>query len=417
MSGRPTTIDAVVRGGLCTGCGICVSLLGAEQASMGLSPRGDLRPRFSAPLTEAQDADLIDICPGATVLGPDPQTLAPGTTLDPVWGPMRGLQRGWAGDPQVRFTAAAGGVLTALGRYLLDAGRVDAVLHVRTSPTQPLLTDAHISRTADDALAGAQSRYGPAAPLVHVRELLDGNETFAVIGKPCDITAIRNLARHDARVEQQIPFLLTIFCGGVPNVTTAENVARAHDIEPDEVTLFRFRGEGWPGPTRVEAGDRRVDLTYRQAWFDSDAPWRYDAQWRCKICPDAIGEVADVSVPDGWILDADGRTTHNEAPGVNVVLERTTAGSDLVAAATAAGYLETAALERHEFELMHADHRRRRLGEPARLAALREAGAAEPRVEGYRLDELERLAPPDLLSSQRDGTADRIRRGQATERT
>ena len=103
MSGRPTTIDAVVRGGLCTGCGICVSLLGAEQASMGLSPRGDLRPRFSAPLTEAQDADLIDICPGATVLGPDPQTLAPGTTLDPVWGPMRGLQRGWAGDPRLTY--------------------------------------------------------------------------------------------------------------------------------------------------------------------------------------------------------------------------------------------------------------------------------------------------------------------------
>ena len=172
-------------------------------------------------------------------------------------------------------------------------------------------------------------------------------------------------------------------------------------------------GEGWPGPTRVEAGDQRFDITYRQAWFDRDAPWRYDAQWRCKICPDAIGELADISAPDGWILDADGKTTHNEAPGVNIVVDRTTTGSELVAAAIAAGYLETAECSYEDFELMHNDHRNRRLGEPARLAALQEAGAGEPRVERYRLEKMRELAPADLLATQFEGTLDRIARGQA----
>ncbi len=412
MSGQPTTLQDVIDGGLCVGCGICTSLAPA-QLTMTLSDRGDLRPQFAEPLSPEQNALLVDVCPGATAIGPDPATLEAGTTLDPIWGPLRGMQRGWAADPQVRFTAAAGGVLTALGQFLLDSGRVTAVLHVRTSPTQPMLTDAHISRPGDSTLVAAQSRYGPAAPLVHVQQLLDAGERFAVIGKPCDVTAIRNLARHDVRVETQIPYLLTIFCGGVPNVTTAESIAKAHGIEPDEVTLFRFRGEGWPGPTRVEAGDQRFDITYRQAWFDRDAPWRYDAQWRCKICPDAIGEVADVSVPDGWILDADGKTTHNEAPGVNIVVERTATGSELVAAAIAAGYLETAECSYEDFELMHHDHHNRRLGEPARLAALKEAGTGEPRVEHYRLEEMGELAPADLLATQFEGTLDRIARGQA----
>ena len=62
---------------------------------------------------------------------------------------------------------------------------------------------------------------------------------------------------------------------------------------------------------------------------------------------------------------------------------------------------------------MHHDHRNRRLGEPARLAALQEAGAGEPRVERYRLEEMRELAPAELLATQFEGTLDRIARGQA----
>jgi coenzyme F420 hydrogenase subunit beta len=405
----PGSLDEVIRGGLCIGCGLCVGLV--EGASMELSPRGDLRPLLPA----GADPALVDVCPGATVVGPDPAALEAGTRYDPVWGPRRAMHRGWAADPAVRHRAAAGGVLTALGRFLLDSGRVDAIVHVRASATHPTLTDAHVSRTAEDVLAGAQSRYGPAAPLVHVRELLDAGERFAVIAKPCDITAIRNLARHDPRVDERVPALLTIFCGRIARPSLPDAMARAHAIEPDAVTLFRFRGEGWPGPTRIEARDGRcVDLTYHEAYLDErETRWRYDAPWRCKVCVDQIGEVADLSVPDGWILDADGRPVHDEAPGVNVVVERTARGSELVAAAVAAGSLELAPISEADFEAMHADHRGVRLGLPARLAALREAGVHEPRVEGYDLPRLAQLAGPKIAASERAAMLGRIERGQA----
>lgn len=306
--------------------------------------------------------------------------------------------------------------MTALGCFLLESGRVDAVLHVRASTDQPMLTDAHVSTTSAEVVAGAQSRYGPSAPLVHVHRLLDEGKTFAVIAKPCDVAAIRNLARFDARVQTQVPYLLTLFCGGVPNVGTAQKIVGFHGLETQEVATFRWRGEGWPGPTHVEASDgRSFDLTYDQTWFDREAPWRYDVQWRCKICPDAIGELADVSCPDGWLLDDDGYALHEEAPGVNVILERTVAGSELVAAAVEAGFLKLAPLDRADFEGMHRDHRQRRLGAPARLSALAAEGVAQPMVTGYRLDEAEREADPVLLESQFAGTTRRIREGQAQE--
>ena len=43
--------------------------------------------------------------------------------MHPIWGPMGELYRGWAADEAIRFRAAAGGMLTALGVHLSGAAR------------------------------------------------------------------------------------------------------------------------------------------------------------------------------------------------------------------------------------------------------------------------------------------------------
>ena len=131
-----------------------------------------------------------------------------------IWGPIRTMYRGWSTDEALRFHAAAGGAMTALGCFILEAGKADAILHVRASREHPTLTDALVSRTPEEVRSGAQSRYGPAAPLRHVMALLDEGLRFAVLAKPCDVGAIRRLARIDPRVEDQVPYLITTFCGG-----------------------------------------------------------------------------------------------------------------------------------------------------------------------------------------------------------
>ncbi len=408
---HPATLAEVVADGLCASCGLCAAA--DSRIDMRLAPNGHLRPA----LPDDGAPELVELCPGATVIGPDPATLDAGTALDPVWGPRRAMHRGWAADPAVRHTAAAGGVLTALGMFLLESGRVEAVLHVRAADDDPALSVPHVSRTPADVLAGAQSRYGPVAPLVPVLDLLDEGLRFAVIAKPCDLNAIRNLARTDPRVDERIAYLLTIFCGTTASAHMPRDMARATGVDPDALTLVRYRGLGWPGPTALaDANGGSAELTYAEAYLDpTETRWTYDAPWRCKVCPDQLGELADLSVPDGWLLADDGTPLHDEAPGVNVVLERTARGSELVAAAVAAGALVLAPLSERDFACMHADHRGFRLGEAARLAALHEAGAAAPRVEGYRLAAMVAQADEAFLDAQRTGTLERIARGQATE--
>ena len=121
----------------------------------------------------------------------------------------------------MRWRAAAGGSLTVLATNLLETGKVEKVLHVRASKEDATTTEALISSSKSDIESGCQSRYGPAAPLVHVCQLLDEGVTFALVAKPCDIAAVRALGKIDQRVERQIPYMLSIFCGGLPTRTAA----------------------------------------------------------------------------------------------------------------------------------------------------------------------------------------------------
>lgn len=402
---HPATVPAVVRSGLCTGCGLCASLAGPDKIKMGLNIKGNMRPRVRAPLDDDTNDAIMRVCPGATLTGPGKPR---GVPTHPVWGPVRELRRSWSAEPQVRHHAAAGGTLTGLGRYLLDSGEVDAILHVRASTATPWLTEAVVSRTPDEVYSGAQSRYGPAAPLVHVKALLDAGDRFAVIAKPCDISAVRALSRVDSRVDEQVRYLLTNFCGGVFNAQIARAMIRYHDVEEAEVTAFKFRGDGWPGPHRIETSDgRKFDLPYETAY--QDRPWGYDMQFRCKICPDAVGEVADISVPDGWIL-RDGKPVYDEAPGRNVAVVRTARGSRLLAAAVRAGYLETAPVSLTELDRMHANHPPRKVGAPATFFALAVLGQPRPVVRGYRPWTSLRHARFGLSYRQLTGTIRRVLR-------
>ena len=270
------------------------------------------------------------------------------------------------------------------GAYLINSGKVDAVLHIKASGSNPVLSDAWISSTEQDVYDGAQSRYGPGASLTPVHRLLDEGRRFAVIGKPCDIAAIRNLQRIDSRAKKQIPYCLSIFCGGTISLTMLNRMPVYFGAAPDDLDLFRYRGEGWPGATHMETKDgQSFDLTYDQSWSDPHVPWKYDLQFRCKICPDAIGELADVSCPDGWIMK-DGKPLHEEAPGVNLMVARSLGGAELVRQAEAAGFLTLAPCSMAELDQMHSDHKPRKTGWPARMLGLRLAGQPAMRVRNFR---------------------------------
>ena len=212
------TPDEIVQAGLCIGCGLCESLAGPARIRIVMTPEGRERPAVVAPLDDAALRLINAVCPGLKVEGPDPAMSAAGTLWDAVWGPALRIAKGHATDPQIRFRSSAGGGLSALAIHLLESGRVDFILHVAASTEKPMRTKRHLSFDRAQVMEASGSRYGPAAPLVDFAQLLERGRPFAFIGKPCDVAAVRNLARHDPRVDRLVPYVLGFVCGGASEV-------------------------------------------------------------------------------------------------------------------------------------------------------------------------------------------------------
>ncbi len=88
---------------------------------------------------------------------------------------------------------------------------------------------------------------------------------------------------------------------------------------------------------------------------------------------------------DAWESDAEGYPRFEEAPGVSLIAARTTLGAEVLAAARAAGLIDTSPFDVADLAVIQPGQRERRRALWARLAALRLAGLPIPRYEGLQI--------------------------------
>ncbi|MCP1170039.1 Coenzyme F420 hydrogenase/dehydrogenase, beta subunit C-terminal domain [Limimaricola litoreus] len=382
MTSKAEFLTRVERGDLCSGCGGCA--LASEGAiEMGLSAPGFLRPVQRAAIPEETDRRIAAICPG---LG---QTLDRQATHDDVlWGPYEEMRTGWASAPELRHAASSGGALSAVLGWLIESGKVEAAVHVAADSDRPTANRVTVSRDAAEIKAAAGSRYAPSAPLAALGSLIARGGRYAFVGKPCDIVALRALARQDARIDACFPVMLSFFCAGVPSLAGADAVLAALGTTPDQVSGFRYRGNGWPGEATATLRDGTArSMSYHDSWGKILSG---HVQRRCKICPDGTGKEADLVCADAWQSDARGYPLFTEQEGVSLVVARTPLGRDLMAGAEAAGALTTEGFDVTTLDRMQPGQSGRRRAVLARLAGLRLAGRPIPRYRGLRLAEMAR---------------------------
>jgi coenzyme F420 hydrogenase subunit beta len=405
------TVEHIVAAGLCIGCGLCRAIAGPDRLEIAMTQEGRERPLVRTPLDAATLERINAVCPGTHVDGAVPGAQSKDATTDLIWGPAEHLAIGYASDPDVRYRGSTGGVLTALGRYLLESGRAKFILHVAASKTAPMRTERRLSFDAASVLDAAGSRYGPAAPLIDFTSVLDRAEPFALIAKPCDVSAVRSLAKFDPRVDRYMQYALTLVCGGASELTKSQEVLDEFGIDEKELSLFRYRGHGNPGPTRLETKDGGAfELTYQQMWAE-ESTWRI--QSRCKICPDAIGESADLVVSDVW--PGGGPTGEDE--GFNGIIVRTRRGLELYEAALAAGAIVESPrrVSFRDFDEFQPHQVRKKRAVWARLAGRKAAGQPIPDTYGLRLTDCARLNSVEENLAEARGARRRSNSGRLRE--
>ena len=328
-------LSDIVDNGLCIGCGLCQSITGKDKIEISMTDKGRLEPKEINKISSDNFNKILNVCPGVIVEGLSKQLVDAKAKYDLVWGYYLSLCYAWSTDSKIRFESSSGGLLNGLSLYLLESKKVKFILHTVTDPKKPMRSISKFSYNKNELLnSGSCSRYGPASPLDKFHDALNLNQPFAFVGKPCDISAIRQLTKSDKRVKKLCKYLLTLVCGGSTEFTKSQDFIDSFKVKEEELSIFRYRGFGNPGKMYIKTKDgKEYDREYNSFWGE-ESTWR--VHFRCKICPDAIGESSDIAALDTWR----GGSPKGEDDGFNAVIIRTKIGLNLLNEAANAGYIE-----------------------------------------------------------------------------
>lgn len=377
MARRPLTIGTVVTGDLCSGCGLCAGLMPDVLRMDDVVDLG-LRPVLRAGHEDRETAPAAAVCPGAAISRPDvPAGAVP--QLVAAWGSVLEVWEGYAADPDVRLAGSSGGVVTALGLHAVGSDDLAGVVHTTADPGSPMASITVLSTSREQLLAAAGSRYAPAGPCDRLDLITTADRPVLVVGKPCDVAGLQAAASLRPELAARIGATVAVFCAGTPTTRgTLEMLSVMGINDPGDVATLRYRGNGWPGDavaTTTSGSPAEGRLSYDGSW---NRVLQKHRQWRCRLCPDHTGELADVSVGDPWY-----RPVQPGDPGRSLVVVRTERGRALVAAAIRSGVV---VLERVDPDVLPASQPnllQTRGAVVARVATLRVAGQPHPRFDGF----------------------------------
>ena len=292
----------------CTGCGLCKALNGIE---LKKDSKGFWHPTESFELSNR-------ICP---ISGVHTSNL----DYTDIWGRNKAVYLGWSNDTVLRNKASSGGIISEVACYLLLSKKVDEIIHVGVDLTCPTKTTVYFSKTPDDVVSHCGSRYCISSPLSELNRLEKGKK-YAFIGKPCDVVALRNYMVLKPELNDNIPYLLSFFCMGLPSDDA--QIKLLYQLKCEDCASLDYRGNGWPGyATAIDKKGFKHEITYNESWGKILGR---DLMPACRFCIDGIGEMADIACGDAWFLTKDNKPDFSEHKGRNVIFSGTDKGEKLL---------------------------------------------------------------------------------------
>jgi coenzyme F420 hydrogenase subunit beta len=401
-------IQDVVDWGQCIGCGACHYACHKGGVTLVNVLDQGIRPVFSGDC--GQCTSCLSICPGHYVDG----NMAARANLDESImdtdvGPVLEIWEGYASDSEIRFRGSSGGMLSALSLYCLEKEGMDFVLHTGMDEEKPWQNKTRTSRTRNEVLSCTGSRYAPASPCDSLELIEKAEKPCVFIGKPCDASAVALLRQTRPDLDQRLGLVLTFFCAGTPSTQGTMTLLDQLGTKRSETKSLRYRGEGWPGLLKVFRTDDSLagSLTYQQSWgrLTKFTPFR------CRVCPDGVGRVADISCGDAWH-----RHGSEDDPGRSLVLVRTRRGREILQRAVASGYVHLMPSGLAEVKKAQTNLLAKRREIYGRLTALRLLGIPAPQFVNFSLFSSWIKLSPSLIVKTIFGTLRRLWRAKAWRR-
>jgi coenzyme F420 hydrogenase subunit beta len=259
-------------------------------------------PEIVDPTQVTGCGDEFEVCPGVGLAIDEVSRELYGEELATSLelGRYRASYAAHSTDSAILERASSGGVMTAIAKFLMEKGLIDAATTVRFEygngrGPRPV---EYLAGSWSDLMAGQGSKYCPTSVNLLIRECADRGGKYLFCGAPCQVAALRLAIRKHRELGSLFPFTMAHFCGGFRDYRQLDWIIRKHGLNPEEVEYFQFRGNGQPGGMCARTrSEQMVEEPYPQYLRDCPVP----KLKRCTLCIDGTGHLADFACGDAWL--------------------------------------------------------------------------------------------------------------------
>lgn len=318
-------VAEVVESGLCVGCGVCMDICPSKCIEI-------LHRDLNSPIINESQCvfcgKCIRVCPGKGIKLDELATsyyAGDGIKYDSVLGYYDNCFSGYSTDDEIRFHGASGGAASQFLIFLLDQKIIDGAVVVGFQEKNPMYPRVYIARNKKEVLDAKSSKYCVVAYDGIIKKLEHSDGKFVVVGLPCHIQGFRQAALVSRNIKGKILGYFSIYCSAGKSMKSQDYFLYRYKVERNRIARFSYRDYGCMGSMVFEDSNgndivKRIPcLTYYKSAKGFFTPWR------CLLCVDHFGELADVCFGD--IQTGEFK---NDKIGVNSIISRSHYWSDLL---------------------------------------------------------------------------------------
>ena len=205
--------------------------------------------------------------------------------------------------------------MTQVFLYLLQSGRVDAVVAVKQGIPDPIHARSVIAATKDEIIECAQSVYVPVS-LLDTLSRFELGKTYAMTCLPDQAAALRLLQQAGNEKALQVRYVLGPYTGTALQPGAIDCLLRSKGVKADDAVVeLKWRAGEWPGYLKITTASGKI-IRCKKVYYNFLIPF-YVTQASLQSM-DFANEFTDLSVGDAWSPKYEARGS-----GFSVVITRT----------------------------------------------------------------------------------------------
>ncbi len=308
-----SVVDKIVLADICCGCGTCAGMCPCDSLEMAFNKYGEYQPHL---IGECSDCGLcLKVCPfndnTQNELADGLFSLVSNIKKDDTLCYYHTCLMGFANKDGIREKGASGGMVTLLLTLLFEQGKIDGAVVVGPSDRKGIRFESRIVRSVEEIQASAKSKYYPIEHSRVLKQILNEDGKYAVVGLPCHIYGIRKAQKHSKKLRERIKYILGIVCGHGVSASFTDFLIDCTGVARDAVKTIDYRDK--TGTERssnysfavIPSYDENccIRLPFQESILGQVWLRRMFVPNVCDYCDNVFSELADATFMDAWLQE------------------------------------------------------------------------------------------------------------------